>query len=126
MFNIDYKDRSPIYEQLISSIKNSIISGILTEDQQIPSVRQLAVNMAINPNTIQKAYTQLEQQGIIYSVKGRGTFVAKRQDCLISETKDELFKKLSLLINSMFQLGISLEDIQAHINDLYKGGNYND
>lgn len=126
MFNIDYKDRRPIYEQLIESIKNSIINGFLTEDGQLPSVRQLAIEMAINPNTIQKAYTQLEKQGVIYSVKGRGSFVAKKQDCLINETSHELFQKLSTLLSTMKQLGITQDQLSQHIEDFYKGGKNND
>lgn len=126
MFNIDYKDRRPIYEQLIESIKKSIINGFLTEDGQLPSVRQLAIEMAINPNTIQKAYTQLEKQGVIYSVKGRGSFVAKKQDCLINETSHELFQKLSTLLSTMKQLGITQDQLSQHIEDFYKGGKNND
>ncbi|MGL5439311.1 MAG: GntR family transcriptional regulator [Filifactoraceae bacterium] len=126
MFNIDYKDRRPIYEQLVHNIKSSIINGIITEDEQLPSVRQLSIQLAINPNTIQKAYTQLEQQGIIYSVKGKGSFIAKPQNHLINETKDDMFKKLSLLIISMKDLGIDHEKIKNHIDELYKGGEKHD
>ena len=75
MIFIDYKSRKPIYEQLVDNIKSLIVSGVLQRDDQLPSVRQLAQELAINPNTIQKAYTELERQGVIYSLKGRGSFV---------------------------------------------------
>ena len=65
MIFIDYKSRKPIYEQLVDNIKSLIVSGVLQRDDQLPSVRQLAQELAINPNTIQKAYTELERQGVI-------------------------------------------------------------
>ena len=75
MILIDYKSRKPIYEQIIDNIKSLVVSGVLKRDEQLPSVRQLAQQLAINPNTIQKAYAELERQGVIYSLKGRGSFV---------------------------------------------------
>ena len=75
MILIDYKSRKPIYEQIIDNVKELIVSGVLERDEQLPSVRQLAQELAINPNTIQKAYAELERQGVIYSLKGRGSFV---------------------------------------------------
>lgn len=75
MILIDYKSRKLIYEQIIDNVKELIVSGVLERDEQLPSVRQLAQELAINPNTIQKAYAELERQGVIYSLKGRGSFV---------------------------------------------------
>ena len=72
---IDYRDRRPIYEQLIANIREMILRGALSPDEQLPSVRALAAELAINPNTIQKAYAELERQGMIYSSPGRGSFV---------------------------------------------------
>ena len=77
MILIDYKSRKPIYEQIIDSIKSLIVSGVLERDDQLPSVRQLAQELAINPNTIQKAYGELEREGVIYSLKGRGSLDRK-------------------------------------------------
>ncbi|MBQ2005002.1 MAG: GntR family transcriptional regulator, partial [Peptococcaceae bacterium] len=71
MILIDYKSRTPIYEQIIENVKALIVSGVLERDAQLPSVRQLAQDLAINPNTIQRAYAELEREGIIYSLKGR-------------------------------------------------------
>lgn len=94
MILLDYKDSRPIYEQVVERLKELMILGVLEEDGQMPSVRSLAMELSINPNTIQRAYAELERNGFIYSVKGRGSFVgsikrlreAKRQD-LMGEMK---------------------------------------
>ena len=79
MIFIDYKDASPIYEQVVERFKTLILRGVLVPDEKIPSVRNLAVELSINPNTIQRAYAELEKQGYIYTVKGKGNFVADLQ-----------------------------------------------
>ncbi len=76
MIILDYKDRRPIYEQVTEKLQELILCGILEEDSQLPSVRSLATQLSINPNTIQRAYAELERKGFIYSVKGKGSFVA--------------------------------------------------
>ena len=73
---IDYKDRRPLYEQIVEKLSDLMVRGILEQDSQLPSVRSLATELSMNPNTIQRAYAELERQGYIYSVKGRGSFVA--------------------------------------------------
>ncbi len=75
MIILDYKDTRPIYEQVVEKLETLILKGVLEPDSQLPSVRSLAAELSINPNTIQKAYTELERQGFIYTVKGRGGFV---------------------------------------------------
>ena len=75
MIHLDYKDSRPIYEQVADRLKELMILGVLEEDGQMPSVRSLATELSINPNTIQRAYAELERNGFIYSVKGRGSFV---------------------------------------------------
>ena len=75
MIHLDYKDSRPIYEQVADRLKELMILGVLEEDVQMPSVRSLATELSINPNTIQRAYAELERNGFIYSVKGRGSFV---------------------------------------------------
>ena len=76
LIQIDYQDKRPIYEQVVEKMQNLIVRGILSMDEKIPSVRSLAIELSINPNTIQKAYQELEKLGYIYTVKGRGNFVA--------------------------------------------------
>lgn len=99
MIGIDLQNRKPIYEQIVERFQMLIVNGILEPDSQMPSVRSLAMELSINPNTIQKAYSMLEQQGYIYPVKGRGNFVSsdaglkkRKQETVLAELKD-LVKK---------------------------------
>ena len=78
MIVLDYRDRRPLYEQVTERFKELIVREILPQDAQLPSVRSLASELSINPNTIQRAYAELERQGYIYSVKGKGSFVAEK------------------------------------------------
>ena len=92
MIHLDYKDSRPIYEQVADRLKELMILGVLEEDGQMPSVRSLATELSINPNTIQRAYAELERNGFIYSVKGRGSFVGsisrlREQKCRELEEK---------------------------------------
>ena len=76
VITVDTRDRKPIYEQLTENIRRLVLQGVLQPNEQLPSVRSLAVELAINPNTIQKAYAELERQGITYSLPGRGSFIS--------------------------------------------------
>lgn len=75
MILLDYKDSRPIYEQVVEKLQELMLLGILEEDSQMPSVRSLATELSINPNTIQRAYGELERRGCLYTIKGRGSFV---------------------------------------------------
>ena len=77
MVKLDYKSSQSIHEQITSGIKDLVISGVLKTDEQLPSVRELSVSLTVNPNTVQRAYRDLEAEGIIYSIRGKGNFVAK-------------------------------------------------
>lgn len=89
MIVIDYQNRKPIYEQIVERFQTLIITGAIEPDSQMPSVRSLAVDLSINPNTIQKAYSVLEQEGYIYPVKGRGNFVSGNSELKVK--KQEAF-----------------------------------
>lgn len=106
MIILDYKDRRPIYEQVVSKLEDLILQGVLAQDEQLPSVRQLAMDLSINPNTIQRAYAELERRGCTYSVKGKGSFVAGSNH-LVQQRQEELFTQLRALIQSAQVLGIS-------------------
>ena len=80
MIAIDVQSRKPIYEQIVERFETLIVSGVLAPDSQLPSVRALAMELSINPNTIQKAYAMLEQEGFIYPVRGRGNFVSGEEE----------------------------------------------
>lgn len=106
MIIIDYKDRRPIYEQIVERFQELILKGILESDTQLPSVRNLAMDLSINPNTIQKAYTELERQGYTYSVKGKGSFIAET-DKLIKKKKDEILEAATILVKVAKEYGVS-------------------
>ena len=119
MILIDYKSRTPIYEQIIENVKMLIVSGVLERDVQLPSVRQLAQELAINPNTIQRAYAELEREGIIYSLKGRGSFVGSSLGELRSVQQKELLFQLETLSTELKRLDVPQEQVQAVITRVY-------
>lgn len=108
MIAIDYQNRKPIYEQIVEKFQKLILKEILPSGSQMPSVRSLAVELSINPNTIQKAYMTLEQNGYIYSIKGRGTFVAESTE-LKEQKKESFLKKIKELVIEAKELEV-LED----------------
>ena len=114
MIVIDYKDTRPIYEQVCEKFKVLILKGVLTPDEQMPSVRNLAMELSINPNTIQKAYAQLERDGFIYTVKGRGNFVST-PDKLLTERRKDCMEKLLAVVGEALEYGITREEILAAI-----------
>lgn len=119
MIIIDYKDTRPIYEQIVDKFQQLILRGILQTDEQMPSVRTLAMELSINPNTIQKAYAELERQGFIYAVKGRGNFVAY-SDKLLESKKEEIRQKLYSIYQEAAELGISGEEFEGYLEDWRK------
>ncbi|MCF6137683.1 GntR family transcriptional regulator [Alkalihalobacillus berkeleyi] len=118
MFDLDVRSRKPIYEQLVERFKELIISDVMKQDEKLPSVRVLAQQLTINPNTIQKAYRELEMQGYIYSIKGKGSFVSETTDAVNTEKLEYVQKELSKLILEALYLGMSTEDLRALIEDL--------
>ena len=80
MFQIDLKSRKAIYEQVLDNFKRLIVSGVLKQDEKVPSVRDMAKSLTVNPNTVQKAYRELENQGYIYTVLGQGSFISAPPD----------------------------------------------
>ncbi len=125
MLELDLRSRLPIYEQLVDKCKELIITKVLEADQQLPSVRTLAKQLSINPNTIQKAYRELERQGYIYSVKGRGSFVTPSVQVSNTEKIVKLKKQLMKIISELSYLGIKKEDVLNMISETQvedKGG----
>ena len=117
---VDVKSRKPIYEQLVESVKTSVIRGLMKPDEALPSVRQLAGELAINPNTIQKAYAELERQGIVYSVPGRGSFVCSEVGSIREAHKKELLSELERAVTCACEGGLSKEEIIEAINKLWR------
>ncbi|MBQ0027821.1 MAG: GntR family transcriptional regulator [Lachnospiraceae bacterium] len=115
LIQIDYKDKRPIYEQVIEKIQNLIVRGIIPADEKIPSVRNLAIELSINPNTIQKAYQELERLGYIYTVKGRGNYVAPSSSWK-KDRREDYFGELDAVICELITMGVSKEEIIDFVN----------
>ncbi|MCR5419530.1 MAG: GntR family transcriptional regulator [Lachnospiraceae bacterium] len=115
MILIDYKDTRPIYEQVIDRFRLLILRGAFEKDEKIPSVRTLAMELSINPNTIQRAYSELERQGYIYTVKGRGNFVCDATG-LREEYQREILKKLEEICREGINSGMTKEKLIDHIS----------
>lgn len=107
---IDYQDSRPIYEQIAEKYKLLILKGVLEPDERMPSVRQLAVQISANPNTVQRAYAELEREGFIYTVKGRGNFVSGDAS-LRDRKKEELAKKLDGVLEEAEDAGLDPREL---------------
>ena len=117
MILIDYKDTRPIYEQVVERFKTLILKGALQSDEQMPSVRGLAMELSINPNTIQKAYAELERQGFIYTVKGRGSFVSG-DSSLVEQRKREYLDQILGLVKELLEIGMTKKEITVEIEKM--------
>ena len=119
MVHLDYRDVRPIYTQIIDSFKEQITAGILRTGDKLPSVRELAVQLAINPNTIQRSYRALESEGWIVTVPGKGCFVSANSSC----QEQELKKQLAIFDEAcaaLLALGMTREELARRITE---GGN---
>lgn len=125
MISIDYQSKLPLYEQIAQRFQTLILKGVLPPDAQMPSVRTLAVELSINPNTIQKAYSLLEQQGYIYPVKGRGNFVSDSSS-LIQQEKESLLEDIRQLIEEGKELGVRRIEFIQVVDQIYRKGDLND
>lgn len=121
MIVIDYQNRKPIYEQIVEKFQTLIITGAIEPDSQMPSVRSLAVDLSINPNTIQKAYSVLEQEGVIYPVKGRGNFVSGNSD-LKMKKQEAFFQSLRQMVYKGKELDVKREIFLQKADEYYKEG----
>lgn len=119
MIVIDYHDKRPIYEQIIDRFQILILNGALEPDSQLPSVRSLAVELSINANTIQRAYSELERRGLIYSVKGRGNFVSAQKD-VVKEQQDKLLEELCQHLRTCKESGIELLPILDCVRETFQ------
>ena len=118
MITLDYADRRPIYEQVIDKMKDLILLGVLATDEQLPSVRELAMDLSINPNTVQRAYAELERQGVIYCVKGRGNFVAGIT-ALKDKQKEELKPQLLELVKKAKKADVTEDEFTELVKQFY-------
>ena len=119
MIILDYKDRRPIYEQIIDKMEELMLLGVLGENEPLPSVRNLAMELSINPNTIQRAYAELERRGYIYTIKGRGSFVSENST-MKENKKMQLLVRVSEMIDEAISLGIPDEEIKRMVEIQYQ------
>lgn len=118
LISIDLRSRTPIFEQIVDSVRDLAIRGLMQPDEPMPSVRALAAELAINPNTIQKAYAELERQGVIYSLAGRGNFIASDLSALRSEHHAALLAAVADSVKKAAAYGVTqaeIEEIAANI-----------
>ena len=121
LIQISYRDPRPIYEQVKDGFRTLILTGVLHPDEKMPSVRELATQLAINPNTIQRAYRELEQEGYICSVPGKGSFVADAGDTAALRKK-ELLMRLSEICAELRSLGVD----ESTMLECIRGGKEHD
>ena len=116
MIILDYRDSRPIYEQVVEKFKLLILKGVLAQDEKMPSVRNLAMELSINPNTIQRAYATLESQGYIYTVKGKGNFVSDKAT-LMKDYQKEISSQLSEVCKQAASAGMGREEFMTLVNE---------
>lgn len=116
MISIDSRDPRPLYEQVVDGFRKLIVAGALQPDDKLPSVRSLAMQLAINPNTIQRAYRELEAQGYVYSSAGRGSFVATSAET--SELhRRELRERFDTVVAELSAAGYTCDQLVARLKE---------
>lgn len=120
MIQLDFKNPKPIYEQIKDKIKELVINGIMKSGDKIPSVRELAQILTINPNTIQKAYKDLETEGFIYSVKGKGNFISQPDSSYEQSRRDDILVQISKLTEELIYLKTPEESVLTMIKNIYR------
>ena len=119
MFQIDVMSRKPVYEQIIDQLQSFILAGVLMPGESIPSVRGLSMELSVNPNTVQKAYSELVLKGVIISVPGRGNFVSENARAILSESKRQDLNKIEKALNELRIAGVTKEEIYALVDSVY-------
>lgn len=119
MFQIDRFGRTPIYEQIIDQTQRLIASGILKEGDQLPSVRVLSQELSVNPNTLQKAYSELERRGLCISAPGNGRFVTADAFRLVGEGMKERLEEITRIAEELCAAGLPLEQVLGAVNVAY-------
>ena len=121
MFQLNYRDSKPIYEQIKDGLRRLVVTGAVRKDEKLPSVRELATSLSINPNTIQKAYRELEQEGYIYTIAGKGSYAAEKAD-VTSGRNEELMKEFDEIVKELLYLCEDKDILIKRIEELAKGG----
>lgn len=120
MISIDLMSRTPVYTQITMQIEDYVLRGILKAGDKIPSVRSLSISLSINPNTIQKAYSELDRKGITTSVPGRGSFISDDAIKLLQSNNRNRLDELSELLENLKLSGVSKEEIISYVNKVFE------
>jgi len=120
VLNLDYRDARPIYEQVKDGLRRLMVTGVIQEGEKLPSVRTMASSLAINPNTIQRAYESLESEGYVYSVPGKGSFAAPRTG-VDQGRRNELLQAFDQTAAELLFLGMEGEALWTRIRALEGG-----
>lgn len=120
MIQLNYRDAKPIYEQIKEGLRKLVVTNALTQGERLPSVRELASQLAINPNTIQRAYRELENEGYIYTVVGKGTFVAECKH-MQNAREQELLEEFEEVVTELLYLNVSKEVLKEKIDTAAEG-----
>lgn len=111
LINLNYQSRTPIYEQIIDEIERYAILGVLKPNEQIPAIRELAIELGVNPNTVKKAYEELERKKVIVTLSTKGSYIAANVNNIINEKIDSKLNQIKELIKELETLGLTKEDI---------------
>lgn len=122
MFLVNPKSKQPIYEQLVEQLRRQLMLGGLEAGTAMPSVRQLATELGINPNTIQRAYRRMEEEGMIVSVPGRGSFVSDDLASMLNKQRTEQLEKTRQMILACREAGVPKDDVAKLVKDVYREG----
>lgn len=121
MILLDYRDKRPIYEQVVEKLERLIVGGALEPDAKMPSMRSMGVELAVNPNTIQRAYNQLEQEGYLYTVSGRGSFVAPESEWREGKKK-KMLDEWRQVTERAKEAGLGAEELKAELDRVFGEG----
>ena len=122
MFLVNPKSKQPLYEQLVEQLRRQLLLGVMESGAAMPSVRQLATELGINPNTIQKAYRRMEEEGMIISVPGRGSFVSDDLAEVFQKQLQEQRTNIRYMLQSCREAGLTRDEIMKMIEEVYKEG----
>lgn len=122
MFQLNYQSHKSVYEQIVDNIKEQIMTGVLKENTQLPTVRELSQLLTINPHTVQKAFQTLDQEGYIYTIANKGTFVSSRKHVKIDEQKaDDTIHMIVESYKELIHMGMTQDEIHNKILENMKG-----
>lgn len=128
MYHIDAMSRVPVYEQIVEQTEKFILAGILKPGDKIPSVRNLSIELSVNPNTIQKSIVELDRRGLIFSVPGKGCYVAEEAKTALTAVKRKKMAEIKDEIKELALAGVTKEELLELIEEVFtkKEGQGND